>query len=171
MKKKVSPSDIKFKDAPHIMIVEGRFYDDIADLQLKGAKAVLDRVGASYVVHTVPGAFEIPPAIMYAVRSLNFDAVRRRFDGYIALGCVIQGQTKHADIIAHESARGLQDLSLTHALAIGNGILTVNTHEQAEERADPARLDRGGAAAEACLKMVELKQIFNLSPKRRWVAR
>lgn len=171
MQHKRPPATFSFEEKPHIMIVEGRFYDDIADLQLQGAKAVLERAGATFQVYTVPGSLEIPSAILYAIRSLNFDAVRRRFDGFVALGCVLQGETHHATLVAEESARGLQRLALDHALAVGNGILTVNTHEQAVDRADPARMDRGGAAAEACLRMIELKNEFHLSSKHRWVAR
>lgn len=171
MQTKRKPKTFKFDEKPHIMIVEGRHYDDVSDMELKGAQAVLDNAEATYTVYTVPGALEIPAAIAYAVKSMNFDAVRRRFDGYVALGCVLQGATKHADIVAHESARGLQNLVLQHVLAVGNGIITAETLEQALERADPAREDRGGQAAEACLCMVEMKQGFNLSPKRRWIAR
>ncbi|MDR3424937.1 MAG: 6,7-dimethyl-8-ribityllumazine synthase [Alphaproteobacteria bacterium] len=165
------PAVFHFETPPHVMIVEARFYADIADLQLQGVTAVLDRAGATYDIVTVPGALEIPAAIAYALRSLDFDPVRRRSDGFIALGCVLKGGTHHDEIVAFESARGLQDLTLRHALAVGNGILTCNTKEQALERADPARLNRGGAAAEACLHMIELKHHFRLSPKRRWVAK
>ena len=116
-------------------------------------------------------ALEIPAAIMYAVKSLNFDAIRRRYDGYVALGCVLKGSTRHDEIVGNESARCLYDLVLRHTLAAGNGILTCESREQAAERADPARQDRGGAAAEACLRLIELKHHFRLSAKRRWVAR
>jgi 6,7-dimethyl-8-ribityllumazine synthase len=165
------PTAYKFDDKPHIMIVESRFYDDVADMLLQGAKAVLDQFGVTNELHTVPGALEIPSAILYAVKSLNFDAVRRRYDGYVALGCVLKGATRHDEIIGTLSARGLQELTLEHTLAIGNGVLTCGTKEQALERADPARQDRGGAAAHACLRLIELKHHFRLSPKRRWVAR
>jgi 6,7-dimethyl-8-ribityllumazine synthase len=164
-------TSFKFDEKPHIMIVEGRFYDDISDMLLNGAKAVLEQAGATFDVHTVPGALEIPAAILYAVKSLNFDAIRRRYDGYVALGCVVKGSTRHDEVVGDLSARGLQELVLEHTLAIGNGILTVGTEEQAIERADPARFDRGGAAAAACLRLIELKHHFRLSPKRRWVAR
>lgn len=171
MQTKRPPLTFHFEARPHVLIVEARFYDDIADLQLKGAKAVLDRVGVDYEVVTVPGALEIPAAIIYAIKSLDFDAVRKRYDGYIALGCVLQGGTMHDEIVGYESARGLQEIAARYVLAVGNGILTCETREQALERADPAKQDRGGAAAEACLRMVELKQQFRLSPKRRWIAR
>ena len=165
------PATFQFETKPHVLIVEGRFYDDIADLQLQGAKAVLDRAGVTHETLTVPGSLEIPAAIVYAIKSLDFDAVRRRYDGYVALGCVLKGGTMHDEIVATESARGLQEVALRYVLALGNGILTCDTKEQALERADPARQDRAGAAAEACLRMVELKQQFRLSPKRRWIAR
>jgi 6,7-dimethyl-8-ribityllumazine synthase len=161
----------KFDDKPHVMIVEARYYEDIADKLLEGAKAALEQAGATYDVHTVPGALEIAPAMTYAVKSLSFDALRKRYAGYVALGCVLKGITRHDEIVGNESARALYELALLHTLAVGNGILTCNTHEQAMERADPARLDRGGAAAEACLRLIELKYHFHLSPKRRWVAR
>ncbi len=165
------PASFQFSDKPHVMIVEARFYNDISDKLLDGAKAVLERAGLSYEVFTVPGALEIPAAILYAMKCLDFDAVRRRFDGYVALGAVIKGETRHDVIVGDNSAKGLQDLALKHTLAIGNGILTVNTKEQAVRRADTAQLNRGGAAADACLRMIELKQKFKLNPKRRWVGR
>jgi len=171
MEKKREPAIFSFEDKPHIMIVESRFYDDIADHLLVGAKAVLDRADATYEIFTVPGSLEIPPAILYAVKSMDFDAVRRRFDGYVALGTVIKGSTRHDEIVGDVSARGLMNIAIQHTLALGNGILTCNTREQALERANPAQLDRGGAAAEACLKMVEMKHRFRLMPKRRWVGR
>ncbi len=164
------PMTFKFDSTPHVLVVEARYYDDIADLELRGAKTVLERVGVSYDVVTVPGALEIPAAILYAVKSLNFDVVRRRYDGYVALGCVLKGDTHHDQIVGSESARSLQELTLNYALAVGNGILTCNTREQALDRADPERQDRGGAAVEACLRLIELKHRFRLSPKRRWMA-
>ncbi len=165
------PATFRFETPPHVLIIEARFYTDIADLQLQGVKAVLDRVKATYEIITVPGALEIPAAISFAIKALDFDPVRRRSEGFVALGCVLKGGTNHDEVVAFESARGLQELALRHALAIGNGILTCNTKEQAMERADPARLDRSGQAAEACLRMIELKQHFRLSSKRRWVAK
>jgi 6,7-dimethyl-8-ribityllumazine synthase len=171
MEQKRPPATFKFETKPHVLVIEARFYDDIADLQLQGAKAVLDRAGVSYETLAVPGALEIPAAIVYAIRGLDYDPTRRRFDGYVALGCVLRGGTHHDEIVASESARGLQNIALRNALAIGNGILTCNTREQALERADPAQMDRGGAAAEAALRMIEIKHHFRLAPKRRWVAR
>jgi 6,7-dimethyl-8-ribityllumazine synthase len=171
METKRQPLSFKFDAMPHLLVVEGRYYNDIADLQLAGAKAVMDRVGASYEIITVPGALEIPSAMLYAVKGLDFDAVRRRFDGYVALGCILKGDTMHDQIVGLESARGLQELALRYVLAVGNGILTCNSHAQAIERADPAQQDRAGAAVEACLRQIEIKHQFRLAPKRRWVAR
>ena len=169
MEDKRPPPIYQFDAKPHVLIVEASYYDDIASLQLKGVREVLDRVGADYETIKVPGALEIPAAIVYAIKSLDYDAVRRRYDGYIALGCVMKGGTMHDEVVANESARSLQEIAMRYALAIGNGILTCNTKEQALERADPARMNRGGEAAEACLRMIEIKQQFRLSPKRRWV--
>ena len=169
MENKREPVTFQFETKPHVLIIEARFYEDVAALQLQGAKAVLDRVGATYDILQVPGALEIPASIVYAIRGLDFDATRRRFDGYLALGCVIKGGTMHDEIVGFESARGLQDVATRHVLAVGNGILTCDTHEQALERADPAKMDRAGAAAEATLRMIEIKQNYRLIPKRRWV--
>ncbi len=171
MEQKRAPATFAFEDKPHVMVIEARFYSEINDLLLAGAKAVLDRVGTTYEILTVPGALEIPAAIAYAVKAMNFDATRRRFEGYVALGAVIRGGTRHDEIVGNLSAKGLQELALRHTLAVGNGIITCNDMPQALERADPARMDKGGGAAEACLRMIEIKQQFRLSPKRRWVAR
>lgn len=170
-KAKTAAKQFSFEAKPHILVVEARFYEDIGDLLFAGAKQVLDANGASYDRLAVPGAFEIPAAITCAVKALDYDPVRRRYDGYIALGCVIKGDTRHDEIVGNESARGLQDLAMRYVLAIGNGILTVNDREQALVRAKPEEHDRGGAAAEACLRMIEIKQQFHLTSKRRWVAR
>lgn len=171
MEQKRATPTFNFADKPHVMVVEARFYDEISDLLLAGAKKVLDAAGVTYEVFTVPGALEIPSAIMYAVKSLDFDAVRRRYDGYVALGTVIKGGTRHDQIVGDLSAKGLQDIALAHTLAVGNGILTCESKEQAIERADPAQMDKGGGAAIACLKMIELKHHFRLMPKRRWVGK
>jgi 6,7-dimethyl-8-ribityllumazine synthase len=165
------PASFQFSDKPHIMVVEARFYDDISDMLLNGAKDALEEAGVTYEVITVPGALEIPAAIMYAVKSLDFDPVRRRFDGYVALGAVIKGETRHDIIVGDNSARGLQEIALANTLAIGNGILTVDNKAQAIDRADPSKQNKGAAVANACLRMIEIKQQFKLNPKRRWVGR
>ena len=143
---------------PHIMIVEARFYQDIADELVKGAAAALGEAGATYERIAVPGAFEIPGAIRLAMDARRDGAAR--FDGYVALGCVIRGETTHYDYVCGESARGLQDLVLQHKLAIGYGILTVDTRDQAMERGAVDKGNKGRAAVEACLAMVGLADEF-----------
>lgn len=153
---------------PNILIVEARFYEEIAEELVRGAVAVLEEAGAGYERVSVPGAFEIPSAVKYAVRALDFDADRRRFDGFVALGCVIRGETTHYDYVCSESARGLMDLATTYSLALGYGILTCETREQAVVRAAVAqgnKSNKGAAAARACLDMIALKHRFNLYPR------
>ncbi len=152
-------------ESPHIMVVEGRFYADIADELAAGALEALDAAGASYERFEVPGAFEVPAAIQYAIRSMDFFAGRRRFDGYVALGCVIRGETTHYDYVCGESARKLQDLAVQYSLALGYGILTVENREQAWARASRQQKNKGGDAAGACLQMLELKRRFRLYPR------
>ena len=152
-------------DIPHIMVVEARFYADIADELVRGALQELDKAGVTYERFAVPGVFEVPAAIQYAVRSMHFFAGRKRFDGYVALGCVIRGETTHYDYVCTESARGLQDLALKYTLAIGYGILTVENREQAWARALVDQKNKGGGAARACLDMLELKRHFRLYPR------
>ena len=149
--------------APHVMIVEARFYEDLADELLRGAMGALDESGATYERCSVPGVFEIPAAIRYALDGRDLASGRPRFDGYIALGCVIRGETTHYDYICQESARALMDLAVGNALAVGYGILTCENREQAWERAAPDRRNKGGDAARACLRMVELKGRFQAS--------
>ena len=143
-------------DTPHILVVEARFYDDLSDALLTGAKAAIETAGATCDVVTVPGALEIPAAIAFAVKAAKDGGVA--YDGYVALGVVIRGETHHFDIVANESARALMDLSVDKRLALGNGIMTTENGEQAWERCDPARLDKGGFAARAALTMIGLKR-------------
>jgi 6,7-dimethyl-8-ribityllumazine synthase len=152
-------------DLPHVMIVEGRFYKDVADALAASAIGVVEAAGASYDRYEVPGAFEVPAAIRFAIRGMDFYSARRRYDGYIALGCVIRGETSHYDYVCQESARALQDLAMRYSLALGYGILTVETMDQAIERARRDGKDRGGHAARACLAMIELKKSFHLFPR------
>ena len=145
-------------EAPHIMMVEARYYAHISDELARGAIAALDAAGASYERFTVPGAFEIPAAIRYAVEAQGRGARATRFDGYVALGCVIRGETTHYDYVCGESARGLQDLALAHSLAIGFGILTVENEAQAKARVSVDDQDKGGGAVRAALTLVGLKK-------------
>jgi 6,7-dimethyl-8-ribityllumazine synthase len=135
---------------PHVMIVEGRFYDEIADLLLKGATAAVERAGGTYEVFSVPGALEIPAVIAMGAET-------GRFDAYVALGAVIRGETSHYDTVAGESARALMDMSIQMDLPIGNGIMTCENKEQVMVRVDPAQKDKGGAAVEAALAVLAIK--------------
>lgn len=139
-------------DKPHILIVEARFYDDMSDALLDGARHALEAAGATFDVVTVPGALEIPAAIAFA------RAGRTIYDGYVALGMVIRGETYHFELVCNESARGLTDLAIAGKLAIGNGIMTVENAEQGWARADRNRKDKGGAAARAALAMIDLRE-------------
>jgi 6,7-dimethyl-8-ribityllumazine synthase len=140
-----------------ILIVEGRFYDALSDELLKGASQAIVAMGAEYDVVTVPGALEIPAVVALADESGHRPA-GVRYDGFVALGCVIRGETYHFEIVAGESARGLMDLAVGKKLAIGNGILTVETEEQAWARARVSEGDKGGFAARACLDVIALKR-------------
>ncbi len=143
---------------PHLLIVEARFYDDMADALLDGAKSALDAAEATYDVVTVMGALEIPAAITFAL--IGEEEGGTKYDGFVALGMIIRGETYHFDIVANESARALMDLSVDAAIAIGNGILTVDTDAQALARARKTEMDKGGFAAKAALKMIALKKHF-----------
>ena len=139
-----------------ILIVEARFYDKIADALLAGAMRALDEARASVDCISVPGSLEIPPAIAIAA-----DAARRKrrpYDGVVALGCVIRGETIHFEIVSHQSARGLMELSVARGLPIGNGIVTVENEAQAFARARMEEQDKGGDAARAALALIELKR-------------
>jgi 6,7-dimethyl-8-ribityllumazine synthase len=136
---------------PHLLIVEARFYDEIADLLLEGARRALEAAGASFDRVTVPGALEVPAAIRLALDAGNYDA-------FVALGCVIRGETAHYDIVAGESARGLMDLAVQRGALVGNGILTTENGAQARVRADPAGKDKGGDAARAALALLQVKR-------------
>lgn len=153
------------KKGPHLMIVEARFYEDIADELVRGALDVVNEAGATYERYQVPGAFEIPAAVRFAVGNQEFEARLRRFDGYVALGCVIRGETSHYDYVCGESARALQDLACTYGIALGYGILTVENREQAMERALALKRNKGGEAARTCLAMIELKKRLRLVRK------
>jgi len=138
--------------SPHILLVEAPYYAHIAVELRRGAERALAAAGATHERLQVPGAFEIPAAIGFTARAVG------RFDGFVALGCVIRGETTHYDHICAESARGLQDLAIRESLAIGYGVLTVENEAQALARASPEGRDHGGAAVRACLAMIELKR-------------
>ncbi len=135
-----------------ILIVEARFYEHLNDLLLAGARAAIEAAGHEHETVTVPGALEVPAAIMLGEETGNFDA-------FVALGVVIRGETYHFEIVSNESARGIMALTLD-GLAIGNGILTVENEAQALARARPNDKDKGGEAARAAIAMLELKSRF-----------
>jgi 6,7-dimethyl-8-ribityllumazine synthase len=141
---------------PHLLIVEARFYDDMADALLDGAKAALDQARATYDVVTVLGALEIPAAIAMALDGADNGGTQ--YDGFVALGLVIRGETYHFEIVANESSRALMDLAVSESLAIGNGILTVENDVHAWVRARRSDKDKGGFAARAALAMIALKE-------------
>jgi 6,7-dimethyl-8-ribityllumazine synthase len=143
-------------EGARFLIVEARFYDDIASMLLEGAKRALAKAGARFDVATVPGALEIPIALAALLDQPQGTA--EPYQGAIALGCVIRGQTYHFEIVATESARALMDLAVSRKLALGNGILTVETEAQALVRADPEQGDKGGDAARAALALHRLKR-------------
>ena len=137
-----------------VLLVCSPYYKDITQNLIKGAIKVLRSNSVEYKIINVPGALEIAPSIkIYSEKSSN-DIL---FDGFVALGCIIRGETYHFEIVSNESARALSDLSITYSLPIGNGILTVDNKEQAIERSDPLRLNKGAGAALACLSLINHK--------------
>jgi 6,7-dimethyl-8-ribityllumazine synthase len=146
------------REGLRLLIVEARYYEHIADALLRGATAALDAAGAQYDRITVPGALEIPAGIAMATDAAA--RTRDAYDGVVALGCVISGETYHFEIVSNESARGLAELALTRQLPIGNGILTVENEPQAIARAGGNRGNKGEEAARAALAMIKLKRGF-----------
>lgn len=137
----------------HLLFVVAPFYREYADALLAGAAGACRAAEVTYDVIEVPGALEIPTAIRLAMES-------GKYDGFVALGCVIRGETYHFEIVCNESARGLAALGYEYGLAIGNGILTCENDAQAWVRADPAQKNKGAEAVHACLRMVELSRVF-----------
>jgi 6,7-dimethyl-8-ribityllumazine synthase len=144
----------------NILIVEARFYAHIADMLLDGAKAALEAAGAQVETITVPGALEIPSAIAFAAKA--GEGAGKSYDGFVALGCVIRGETSHYDHICESTADWLQRLAVEHGLPVGYGILTCETEAQALARATPGDngRDKGGEAVRACLAMIGIKRRF-----------
>jgi 6,7-dimethyl-8-ribityllumazine synthase len=138
------------KTKAHVLIIEARFYAELCDELARGAIAAIERAGATWERHAVPGALEIPGAIATAAKA-------KRFEGYVALGCVLRGETSHYDIVANESARGIMDLTM-NGLAIGNGILTCENEVQAWARARVSEMDKGAGAADAALAMIRFRR-------------
>ena len=144
-------------DAPHLLIVISPYYKDIADNLLAGAKAAITASGATFDVAEVPGALEVPIAIRLACNN-------NKYQGYVALGCIIRGETTHYDTVCNDSSRGVSELGL-QGLCIGNGILTVENRAQADVRADHKGQNKGGGAAEAALHLIMLSNRFNRPTK------
>lgn len=137
-----------------ILIVEARFYPELADALAEGAIAEIESRGATYERLSVPGVLEIPAAVRYSIGN---------YDGYVVLGCVIRGETTHYDVVCNESARGLMDLTLQYQLALGNGIQTVENSEQAWTRANMSDKNKGGGAAAAALDMIKIKRKYHVA--------
>lgn len=146
-----SPTCALTRTGKKVLIIQAVFYDHISKMLLDGAIAELKKHGVEYDVVDVPGAFEIPTVISMA---------EKKYDGFVALGCVIRGETTHYDYVCGESARGLNELAMNRKLAIGYGIITVENEAQAIARADSKQKDKGGFAAMACVTMMELKEKF-----------
>ncbi|MDP2697870.1 6,7-dimethyl-8-ribityllumazine synthase [Thalassospira sp.] len=149
-------------NTPHILIVDAPYYTHIVTDLVKGAAATLEAAGATWDRISVSGAFEVPVAIRYAVQSMQELATGPRYDGYLALGCVIRGETTHYDHICNEANRALMQLCLDYKLAIGNGILTVENEAQALARAKADEKNKGGEAARAVLRMIEVQHHFGI---------
>lgn len=143
-----------------VLIIQSIFYKKIAKFLLEGATKELDRQNVRYEIITVPGAFEIPAAISMANKA-------KKYTGYVALGCVIRGETTHYDYVCSESARGLNDLAIKKTLAIGNAILTTEDEEQAIRRSDPKQKNKGAVAANACVEMIKLKESLGFIENKR----
>ena len=157
---RASEADATPLDGARVLIVEARFYDDIADELLAGAQQAVAAAGATADVISMPGALEIPTAIAIAVDAAA--AAGTPYDAAVALGCVVRGETYHFEIVAGESSRALMDLAVARKLPLGNGILTVENDEQAWARARVDGKNKGGAAAEAALRMIALRERFKL---------
>lgn len=143
-----------------ILIIEGRYYDDVGDQLLAAAKAELDAAGAAFEHLTVPGALEIPQVLAQAVEKglIGTDAPSPRYSGVVALGCVIRGETYHFEIVSDHTNHWLMEIATCHAVPVGNAVLTVDTHEQAMVR---ARDGKGADAVRACLRLIEIAATFD----------
>jgi len=142
--------------APKLLIIEARFYGDIADALVEGATQAIEAAGGQYERISVPGVLEIPAALSMVMSAMENEGIL--YDGFVLLGCVIRGETSHYDIVANESARVIMDLMVDADLAIGNGILTVENVDQAWARAKVDDKNKGGSAAEAALAMIRLRE-------------
>ncbi|MEE9317411.1 MAG: 6,7-dimethyl-8-ribityllumazine synthase [Rhodospirillales bacterium] len=150
---------------PRVLIVESRFYEDIADQMAAGAAAVLDEAGVNYDRLAVPGVFEVPGAIRFAIRSMEVHSASSNYLGFIALGTVVRGETDHYEHICREASRALMDIAVQQIVALGFGILTCDTQDQALARAAVDQGNKGADAARACLRMMEVKKDLRLAQR------
>jgi 6,7-dimethyl-8-ribityllumazine synthase len=143
---------------PSVLVIEGLFYEHLAEEMRRGAIAALEAAGATYKIVGVPGALEIPQVLALNIRAglMPFGATRWRYHGAVALGCVIRGETSHYDIVAGESARALMNIGCENGVPVGNGILTVENESQAWERASIRDGNKGAAAVQACLRLIDV---------------
>jgi 6,7-dimethyl-8-ribityllumazine synthase len=155
IEKKTAPAKLSAR----LLVLEARFYPELCDELVAGAVAAIERAGARWERMALPGALEIPGAIAIAAAS-------RRYDGYVALGCVLRGETTHYEIVSNESARGLMDLTLK-GLCIGNGVLTCENEVQAWARAKITGMDKGGAAADTALAMISFSRAMKTKVRLR----
>jgi 6,7-dimethyl-8-ribityllumazine synthase len=157
-----TPQAEHLRPQSRILIIEARFYEEIADLLVEGAIAEIEANGDSYERVAVPGALEIPHVLGQAVADglIPSSAQSARYAGAIALGCVIRGETSHYDIVCNNANHWLIETAIRHTIPIGNGILTVDNEKQALERAKGGREGKGGDAARACLRLIEIAREF-----------
>ncbi len=152
-------------EKPCVLIVEARFYEDIADEMARGAVAVLDEAGIVHERLAVPGVFEVPAAIRFAIRAMETHSATTDYAGFIALGAVIRGETDHYDHICRESSRALMEIAVHQTAALGFGILTCDTKDQAQTRAGIPQGNKGADAARACLRMMDIKKELRLAQR------
>lgn len=150
------------RPAPRVLVIEARFYADLAEQMFEGARRVLDAAPAGWTRAWVPGSFELPAALRFAIDGAAGEA--GGWDGYVVLGCVIEGETDHYAHICRETSRALMDLAVGRAVPLGFGLLTCRSYPQALERARVDGQDKGGDAARACLRMIELKAALAAGP-------
>mgnify|MGYP006090930867 CR=1 FL=1 len=148
---------------PCVLIVEARFYNEIADEMVKGAVSILKESGSDYERLEVPGVFEVPAAISFSIQAMKINIMKKKYSGFIALGAVIRGETDHYNHICREVSRALMEISVKESIALGFGILTCENKEQANKRADVIRGNKGADAAKACLRMMELNKELRLT--------
>lgn len=158
-------ADRAFFADKRILLIEGRYYEDIGDALLEGATAEIEAAGAQFSHVVVPGALEIPQVLVQAVEKgiIGSEATNLQYHGAVALGCVIRGETYHFEIVSDQSNHWLMDVATCHGIPVGNAILTVDTHAQALVRAQGGRDGKGGDAARACLQLIEIAAQFESS--------